>query len=177
MMEAAEHAFKHELHIVEELLGHPHPRHTKRRMRLAFTSIAFKNQKIGGIIMQFQLNKDTPSVQLLLQALDENGSILPDVDVVTGHDTLKAGSIAYAASTSDVVITQDPTNPKLITVSRANNVTSVNGSISAKAISDEDAEVDGTADYIETADPVVDTGIAKSLQFVPAPPATPAQTA
>jgi len=125
--------------------------------------------------MNFTLNKDNPSVQLLLQAL-KGGAILPDIDTVTGHPTLKDGSLKITGPAS-VVISLDPTNPKLVTISRADNVTSVSGSISASALNDEGNEVDGSADFSEVADPVVDNGIADALQFVPAPVVAPAATA
>lgn len=168
IVRSAERVFAAELRIAEDILGHRHPRHPHNPERLAFTEITlFNQQKIGGIIMNFTLNKDNPSVTLLLQAL-KGGAILPDIDSVTGHPTLKDGSLKIGGPTT-VVITQDPTNPKLVTITRADNVTNASGTISATAVNDEGNEVDGSADFAEVADPVVDNGIADALQFVPAP--------
>lgn len=173
MMEDAERVFHHELHIVEEILGHPHPRHVRKRMHLAFTSITFSNnQKIGGIIMDFILNKDNPIVKLVLQALDKDGNILPTIDTVTGRPTLKPGTIQVTCDNPGIKVDQDPSDPTLVTVSRVDNVTTASGTLSAKATNDEDAEVDGSSVVNEVADPVIDNGIAASLQFAPAPAVT-----
>lgn len=150
---------------------HRHPRKT----HLAFTQIVINHLKIGGIIMDFTLNKDTPSVQLLVQDLDVNGAILPEIDTVTGHPTLQPGSLVVTGD-GNIVVTQDPTNPALVTVSRANNTTSATSTLTAKAVNDNGEAITGSSVITVVADPVVDNGIAESLQFVPAPvtPAAPA---
>lgn len=172
IMKAAEHAFKHELKIVEELLGCHHPRHVKRRTHLAFTEIVIHNQKIGGIIMDFTLSKDVPSVRLKVQALDENGHILPDIDTLTGHPTIKPGTLLITGDGA-LVIVQDSVDPSIVTVSRKDNVTSGTFSLKADASNDEDGAITGASIVTEIADPVVDTGIARSLQFVTAPDSVP----
>lgn len=161
---------------LEELL-HAFPRHKYHRKHhqegkhiLAFTEIIFSNQKIGGIIMDFTLNQANPSVKLLVQDLDVNKAILPDTDSVTGHPTLKPGSLQITGD-ANIVVTPDPTNPALVTVSRANNTTNATSTLSAQAVNDDGDTITGTSTITVVADPVVDNGIAESLQFVPAPAA------
>lgn len=127
--------------------------------------------------MEFVLDKDQPSVALVLQALDKDGNILPTIDGVTNHPTLKPGSIVVTCDNPGVKITQSSDDPTQIIVSRADNVTTASGTLSAKATNDSDEEVDGSAVVNEVADPVVDNGIAASLQFAPAPATTPAPAA
>jgi hypothetical protein len=142
----------------------PEPRH----IRLAFTSLFIHHQKIGGIIMDFTLSKDTPSVKLQVQALDANGNILPAIDTVTNHPTLQTGSLKITGD-DNIVITPDANDPTLITVSRANNTTNATSSLQATALSDDGETVVGSSVITVVADPVVDTGLARSLQFVAAP--------
>lgn len=156
--------------------GHHYRRSLERKTTLAFTEITFSNhQKIKGVIMDFILSKDTPSVTLLLQAL-KGGAILPGIDTITGHKTIKDGTLVIAGD-ANIVVTQDPTNLLLVTVSRANNTTNATSALTANAKNDEDQPISGSSVVTVVADPVIDTGIADSLQFVPAPVVAPAAQA
>lgn len=120
--------------------------------------------------MDFTLSKDIPSVTLLLQAL-KGGAILPDIDTVTGHKTIKDGTLVVSGD-ANIVVTQDPTNPLLVTVSRANNMTNATSTLIANAQNDEGSGISGASVITIVSDPVVDNGIADALQFVTAPVAT-----
>jgi hypothetical protein len=139
-----------------------------RRTHLAFTRLFIHNQKIGGIIMDFTLNQATPSVQLLVQDLNKDGAILPDIDSVTGHPTLQPGSLKITGD-GNIVVTQDPTNPALVTVARANNTTNAVSTLTATATNDDGETITGTSQITVVSDPIVDNGIAETLQFVLAP--------
>lgn len=117
--------------------------------------------------MDFTLSKDVPSVTLLLQAL-KGGAILPDIDVVTGHKTIKDGTLVIAGD-ANIVVTQDPSNPLLVTVSRANNTTNATSTLTANAQNDNGDAISGASVITIVSDPVVDNGIADALQFVAAP--------
>lgn len=172
-----------EIEIGLALERFPHYRYKNRHFgskgadALAFTQIAlFNHQKIGGIIMDFTLNQANPSVQLLIQAL-KGGAILPAVDNVTGHNTIMDGTLQLVPSDPNIVVTQDPTNPLLVTISRANNTSSSASSVTANAQNDAGGSITGVTNITVVADPVVDNGIADALQFVSAPVVALAQPA
>jgi hypothetical protein len=166
-----EEQFLLELTELERRFPRHHYHRISEKTTLAFTDITlFNKQKIGGIIMDFTLNQANPSVQLLVQAL-KGGAILPAVDAVTGHDTIKDGTLQITGD-ANIVVTQDPTNPLLVTVSRANNTTNAVSVLTANAQNDAGAPITGTSKITVVSDPVVDNGIADALQFVAAPVAS-----
>lgn len=153
---------------------HYHPREGRF---LAVTHVIFPNhQKIAGIIMDFTLSKDTPSLRIVVQPLDADKNILPEIDTVTQHPTLQVDSLVLTGD-DNVAVVPDPNDPKVFVVSRKNNTFSGQGSLSAEAKNDEGDTINGTQLVTVIADPIVDTGIAKSLGFALAPDASqpPAQ--
>lgn len=172
-LHAVQRAEEHFERQLEELLEKfPHYKYRRRhghRHILAVTEIAFSNhQKIGGFIMDFTLNKDNNSVRLLIQAL-KGGAILPDIDTVTGHPTIKDGTLLFENDANIVLTYDDPTNPKMVTVSRASNTFNGQSTLSFTAKNDEDGDISGSSIITIVSDPVVDNGIADALQAVPAP--------
>lgn len=117
--------------------------------------------------MDFTLNLGNNSVALLIQALKQ-GAILPDIDTVTGHPTIKDGTLALTGD-ANIVIAQDPTNPKLVTVSRASNTFNGQSTLSFTAQNDNGETISGSSIITLVSDPVVDNGIADALQAVTAP--------
>jgi len=145
--------------IVEGQHFHRH----KRRPALVFIQFINKSKYLT---MSLTLNANTPTATQLVQALDVNGSVLGATDTITGHPTLQPGTLQVVSSDPSIfTVSVDPvTMLAAFTKLPGGGGT---GTATAIAVNDLGETITGTLSVVVEAD-VVDTGIARSLQFAPA---------